>query len=261
VTFVDTTTGTTLGTGTLSGGSASLKTSALAVGTNKILAVYSGDKNFITSYSTMTQTAQYHFSGFLSPLSNGLTFAANRTIPIKFQLTDYTGAYVSSLSAVTSLQVLNSSGTDVLAGAGKTGLRYDSTANQFVYNWQTKGLPAGSYQIVLKLADGAMQTKTISLMASGNGANAQSVDGSDVTGGTAAGQLLGGNVELYVDNSNGELTPDELARIQGAVNAVDATIAPYGVAINEVTDPTQADVTLNMGSRSAFASNPARLLE
>src|SRR5260370_32243065 len=42
-----------------------------------------------------------------------------------------------------------------------------------------------------------------------------------------------------------------LARIQDAVTAVDAVTEPYGVAVQEVTDPTQADVTLNMGATSA----------
>jgi hypothetical protein len=132
---------------------------------------------------------------------------------------------------------------------GNQGLQY--TGGQYQFNWQTKGLTAGSYQIVLKLADGTTQTKTIQLTANGNGSNAQATDGSDVSDGSTADQLLGGDVELYVDNSNGDLTPDELARIQDAVNAVDMTIAPYGVAINEVTDPTQADVMLNMGTTSA----------
>jgi len=66
--------------------------------------------------------------------------------------------------------VLNSTGADVLAGAGKTGLRYDTTSNQFIYNWQTKGLAAGSYEILLKLANGTTQTKTIQVTASGSSA-------------------------------------------------------------------------------------------
>jgi hypothetical protein len=173
------------------------------------------------------------------------------SVPIKFQLTDYNGKYVSSTSAVTSLQVLNAQGTDVLTNPGCTALRYDSTSNQLMANWQTKGLPAGSYILRLVLADGTTQTKTVQLVTNGNGSNAQATDGSDVSSGSTAGQLLGGDVELYVDNSNGDLTPDELARIQDAVNAVDATIAPYGVAITEVPDPTLANVILNMGSTSA----------
>ena len=69
--------------------------------------------------------------------------------------------------------------------------------------------------------------------------------------GSAPGGLLGGDIDLYVDNTNGELTADELARIQDAVTAVDALTEPYGVAVQEVTDPTLADVTLNMDTTSA----------
>jgi hypothetical protein len=40
-------------------------------------------------------------------------------------------------------------------------------------------------------------------------------------------------------------------RIQDAVTAADAVTEPYGVAVTEVTDPTLADVTLNMDATSA----------
>jgi hypothetical protein len=56
---------------------------------------------------------------------------------------------------------------------------------------------------------------------------------------------------VYLDITNGDLTANELARIQDAVTAVDAVTAPYGVAVQEVTDPTLADVTLNMDTTSA----------
>jgi hypothetical protein len=121
-----------------------------------------------------------------------------------------------------------------------------------VANWQTKSLAAGSYQIVLTLADGTTQTKTIQLTASGSSAGLVT-DGS--TGTATAGTLLGGEVDLYVDNSNGDLTSDELARIQDAVASVDTTIAPYGVVINEVSDPTQANVTLSMNATSSWAES------
>src|SRR5262249_4959909 len=67
----------------------------------------------------------------------------------------------------------------------------------------------------------------------------------------AVGALLGGNIDLYVDNSNGDLTSDEIARIQEAVNAVESVTEPYGVTVAEVTDPALADVTLNMDTTSA----------
>jgi hypothetical protein len=98
--------------------------------------------------------------------------------------------------------------------------------------------------------NGALVVNELSL--SGNAASTQSAAGTDAdNAGSTAGQLLAGNVEVYVDNSNGDLTPDELARIQDAVNAVATVTAPYGVTVAEVSDPTQANVTLNMGSNSA----------
>src|SRR5207244_1906407 len=55
VTFLDG--ATTLGTGTLSGGTATFATSALAVGSHSITASYGGDTNFNTSTSAvLTQT-------------------------------------------------------------------------------------------------------------------------------------------------------------------------------------------------------------
>jgi hypothetical protein len=194
----------------------------------------------------------YNFSGFLPPLNQNMAFALNRTIPIKFQLTDLNGALITSLSAVTSLQV-----APVLSGGGLgtpfnptptpgTGLRNDGS--QYVFNWQTKGLTAGSYEILLTLADGTVRTKVIQLSANGS-AGALLVDGSQTT--TAVGALLGGNVALYVDNSSGFLTSDELARINDAVNAVDSVVEPYGVTITETSDSTSADVVLDMGTTSA----------
>src|SRR5262249_55628445 len=64
----------------------------------------------------------YVFGGFLPPLSNNLAFNQNRTIPIKWQLKDLTGALVTSLSAITSLQV-----APVLSGGG-LGTPFNPTA-------------------------------------------------------------------------------------------------------------------------------------
>jgi hypothetical protein len=199
--------------------------------------------------SATWRRVQYKFSGFLSPLNSNLAMALNRTVPIKFQLTDYNNKFITSLSAVTSLQVVNAQGTNVLTNSGSTALRYDSTSNLFVTNWSTKGLVAGTYSVKLVLADGTTYTTQVALSANGSNA-ALLVDGlSSAT--TAVGALLGGDIQLYVDNRNGDLTADELARIQDAVTAVDGVTVPYGVTITEVTDPTQADVTLNMDTISA----------
>lgn len=219
----------------------------LGLGSGQILSVTAAaTQDYNSATATVVINVLYNFSGFQPPLSSGLSFAAGRPVPIKFQLTDVLGNYISSLSAVTALQVTYPDGSihSIL-----TGLKYDSTANQYVDNWQTKGLATGSYAIALSLLDGRTHTVTVKIT-SGHGSAGLTTD---VAGGTGAapGGLLGGNIELYVDNGNGDLTADELARIQDAVTAADAVVEPYGVTVSEVTDPTQTDVTLNMDTTSA----------
>jgi hypothetical protein len=208
-----------------------------------------GDTSQFSSY----QKVSYIFGGFQAPLSKGMSFALNRNIPINFTLTDLTGVAVTSLAAVSSLQVapVNTDGSlgtlFTPASPGNNGLSVSSSTYSF--NWSTKGLAAGSYAIVLTLADGTVQTKVITLAKGGNSAGLTTVAAGGT--GSAPGGLLGGDVDLYVDNTNGDLTADELARIQDAVTAAATLTAPYGVAVTEVTDPTLADVTLNMDTTSA----------
>jgi N-acetylneuraminic acid mutarotase len=264
VTFYDN--GTGIGTGTLSivGGltTASLTTSAyqLSVAGHTITAAYtSGDGNFNVSPASapLTQNVHYNFSGFLAPLNKAApTGSLGKQIPIKFQLKDFNGNLVSfatvsaALSAVPSLQVqvVDSKGNPLgspTTPASNTGLSYDPPAQMFTFNWQTKGLSAGFYEILLALNDGTVQTKIIQLTPTGKPAGL-TTSAAGGTGATGTNALLAGNIELYVDNSNSNLTADELARIHDAVTAVDAVTEPYGVAVQEVTDPTLADVTLNM---------------
>jgi uncharacterized delta-60 repeat protein len=229
----------------VNGGSATFSPSNLTLGAHTVTAIYSGDANYITSFGTLAQNVKYHFSGYLAPLSSTQALALGRTVPIKFQLTDYNGVFISSLSAIQSLVITVPSGTTPLTGS----LRYDTTSNQFIANWQTKGLSAGTYTVTLVLNDGTTYTKTVQLSKTGTSSGLTTVAAGGT--GSAPGGLLGGDIDLYVDNTNGDLTADELARIQDAVTAVDAVTEPYGVVVQEVTDPTLADVTLNIDTTSA----------
>jgi hypothetical protein len=80
----------------LTAGQASLSTSPLAAGSHTITALYSGDDCFSAGSGGLTQSVQYKFSGFLAPLSTSLSYGLGRTIPIKFQLTDSNGAFITS---------------------------------------------------------------------------------------------------------------------------------------------------------------------
>ncbi|MBI4234063.1 MAG: PxKF domain-containing protein [Chloroflexi bacterium] len=109
---------------------------------------------------THGHSVHYTFSGFLPPLPRtGGTFKTGSTIPIKWQLTDANGNYINDLSTVVAL-IVNGSPP---SGSGRTALRYDTTSNQYIFNWQTKGLTPGSYTIELKLSDGTMHTVTVEL--------------------------------------------------------------------------------------------------
>jgi hypothetical protein len=206
-----------------------------------------GDSSQFSAYRPVS----YIFSGFLPPLGTGLQFGLNRTIPIKFTLTDLSGNAVTSLSAVTALQVFNSQGVDVLGGTGAAGLNV--SGGQYSYSWHTKGLAAGSYTITVTLADGSTDSKTITLTANGNGNSGLVADGSSGSStGSTAGGLLGGDLALYVDNSAGNLTADELAAIDAGVGVVDGTVNPYGVNVTETTDPTAADVVVTVADSTAL---------
>jgi hypothetical protein len=72
---------------------------------------------------------------------------AGKAYPIKWQLKDGNGSFVTDLAAVDDVVVVPTAcdafATDQAsaleaATAGSTSLRYDSATNQYVYNWATQ---------------------------------------------------------------------------------------------------------------------------
>jgi hypothetical protein len=122
------------------------------------------------SSNACTYNVIYDFlgaGGFRPPINNPPvlnTAKAGSTIPVKWQLPDGHGGFISDLGAITSIrfQQVNCSNisttlTDPVetTATGGTGLRYDFTANQYIYNWQTSKSWAGNcYVLLLKLNDG-----------------------------------------------------------------------------------------------------------
>jgi hypothetical protein len=196
----------------------------------------------------------YVSSGFLQPISLNRAFKQGSTVPIKWQLHDASGNMVNSLSAITSLTVTGPSGMITLYpgnnnSSGATVLHNDGS--QYVYNWQTKGFALGIYTISATLADGSSISQTIMLSTSGATASLV-IDG--VTGTTATGALLAGDMTLYIDNTNGAFSDDELARIQDSVAGIEGLVSPYGANITlvDASIGLDANIVVDGGTTSVL---------
>jgi len=140
-------------------------TVTLPYGTSTITLVVN-DGTVDSSPDTVSVVVKYGFPGFLQPVDNLPAVNvgnAGRTIPIKWQLSDASGAPVSSLLSLTSLLsntiACDASPSDLLEeqllSPGGTVFRYDAASNEFIYNWQTSKSWAGTCRLVrLTLADG-----------------------------------------------------------------------------------------------------------
>jgi len=114
----------------------------------------------------------YYFSGFLQPINNdgSSTFKLGSTIPVKFQLRDFRGSFISTaIARVEVARVANNViGTDAEAvstsAATKGNLfRYDPISNQYIFNLGTKSLSKGTWQIKVVLDDGTSKIVIIGL--------------------------------------------------------------------------------------------------
>src|SRR5262249_19752994 len=154
----------------------------------------------------------------------GLTLSGTRTFSLSAPTSGtYAGVVIYQPSANTRAIALN--GT---AATGLTGTVYAPAALLTL---------SGNASL-----QGAVVVNQLSL--SGNATSTLAVDGSGSSSGTA-GQLLAGDLLVYVNDPNALFTADELARIQDAVNAAAGLLAPYGVSVSETTDSTAANVTID----------------
>jgi PKD repeat protein len=118
----------------------------------------------------------YSWSDFLQPIDapdanrvSTSVFKAGSTVPVKFRLTG-DSAGITDLAATLSYAKVSNGivGTDMEAvstAAATTGnlFRYDSASDQYIFNWSTKGLTPGAYQLSANLGDGVSRTVIISL--------------------------------------------------------------------------------------------------
>jgi hypothetical protein len=213
-------------------------------------------KDYNAATATVTIDVGYGFGGFLAPLHANMSYALGRTIPIQFQLTDGNGHFITSLNAITSLQVAvvnanGSLGTPFNPTAtGGTALRYDSSANQYIFNWQTKGLAAGNYAILLTLSDGS-SAKTLALSLSSNGAF-QLTDGkTSAYVSSTANQVLYGTLTVAVQDDTGNgLDANEVERISDAMTYLNDALGSFGVSLSFAAPGSDADVHVHFASNT-----------
>lgn len=113
-------------------------------------------------------TVVYKWTGFLSPVNatNRISATAGSSVPLKWQLQDAAGASITSLTSVAGVKSAalpcdgGPAGSPTRASsAGGSGVRYDSTANQYVFSWQTDPTWSGSCRrFLVTLDDGTTHT-------------------------------------------------------------------------------------------------------
>jgi hypothetical protein len=169
----------------------------------------------------------------------GITLSGSGTFSLTAATTATAGAYPGILvdQPRANTRALSLAGNGV---AGLNGTIYAPTAQVTV---------SGNAQL-----NGALVVDRLSL--SGNGVSTQVADGSagSILDTAGAGTLLAGNLTVYVNDSSGYFTADELSRIQDAITTWDTLLAPYSVTISEVPDPSHANVIIDDGTTSAAGS-------
>lgn len=128
-----------------------------------VLIITATDNNGYSTTLTKTFNVVYGTSGFLPPIKTDGSGIYNqgRTLPVKFQLTDNNGVFVSS--AINNIYVAKISngvvGTDEMplsSSSSDTGnqFRYDTLANQYIFNLNTSTLSTGTWWLKAVLDDG-----------------------------------------------------------------------------------------------------------
>ena len=166
-----------------SGGTVALDTSAVGAHTATIPAGVATDNvGHASAQVTCDYTVGYNWNGFLQPINDtshfvGETtsiFKAGSTVPVKFQLTDYYGNVVQAATspvwiapvpgnALVSAASVDETVYTATATAGGV-FRWDSTSQQYIYNWNTAKSQGGYYwRIGVVLDDGSTHTVSIGL--------------------------------------------------------------------------------------------------
>lgn len=144
--------------------------SKFAAGTTTTVTCSATDQHGNAGSNSFSVTVnQFTFVGFFQPidnLPNINTVKNGPTVPVKWKLQGQGGADIKDVRGVSGFKAWPINCSDVAAAAeapievtatGGTSLRYDLTALQYVFNWQTPKTSGACYRLDVSFVDG--QTK------------------------------------------------------------------------------------------------------
>jgi hypothetical protein len=144
--------------------------STFALGTTAVNCVAT-DACGNTASGGFTVTVVVGWSGFLQPLNTdgSSIFKLGSTVPVKFSPAG-DSAGIADLTACFSYAKVSNGIVGEVAEAVSTSaatsgslFRYDPASGQYIFNWGTKGLTKGTYQLRINLGDGIEHTVLASL--------------------------------------------------------------------------------------------------
>jgi lysophospholipase L1-like esterase len=144
-----------------------------SVGT-KTFEVVTRDNAGNQATETVTYRVIYAYGEIRQPIDadGSSVFRAGRVVPVKFAVTDWKHNPVGSATArLDFVKAYNGevhpdeaveAVTNVAATTGNL-FRYDAREEQYIYNWSTRGMKAGTYQLFIGLDDGKQYTAVLTL--------------------------------------------------------------------------------------------------
>lgn len=124
-----------------------------------------------TASGSFTVAVAYSRSGVLPPIDpdGSSVFRLGSTVPVKFQLTGDSAGISDAVARLSygkvSDDVVGNVNVAESTSSATTGnlFRYDAASNEYIFNWSTKDLTAGTYQLAIDLGDGVARTVRLGL--------------------------------------------------------------------------------------------------
>jgi hypothetical protein len=139
-----------------------LNAGLLSIGDHTVSAAFAGDSQYGPSGDNANLGLTYVFAGFQQPINgDGSSVFSGRVAPVKVRIRDFYTSPVTDAAA----HVFFAFGTPVIVGTDAEALantssdlgnrmRYDLTADQYIFNWDLNNLAAGTYTVRVDLAEG-----------------------------------------------------------------------------------------------------------